>query len=163
MFEPRQFRDLITRTLLQLSKLSGNEKLYNENAVELLMLTAAQETHLGRYLEQNKGPAEGVFQIEPNTLQDIKDNFLKYNPKLWEAVKAFDTGLDDHDDLNGNLLFQIVIARLVYYRASDPLPDRNNLESVAKYWKKHYNTTAGKGTVAEAMANYKRFVLEEKS
>ena len=34
-------------------------------AADLLMATAANETDLGTWLNQNPGPALGVFQIEP--------------------------------------------------------------------------------------------------
>jgi hypothetical protein len=37
-------------------------------AADLLMATAAVETALGTYLLQIKGPARGVFQVEPATL-----------------------------------------------------------------------------------------------
>ena len=43
--EPDQLRELISDVLKAM-------KMYSEAAVELLMLTAAQETHCGRYIKQ---------------------------------------------------------------------------------------------------------------
>ena len=67
-----QFRDLIRRTLKDIT-------LYSEDAVDLLMMTAAAESNLGEYLRQINGPALGAFQMEPGTHDDIWKNYL--NPK----------------------------------------------------------------------------------
>jgi len=160
VFNPKQFREIIRDTLKELVVYSGIDALYSEDAVELLMLTSAKETHLGDYLYQlNNGPAKGVFQIEPNTLKDLKDNYLKYNPRLEQAIKIFDTPLPDEDDLTGNLFYQIVIARLIYYRVRYPLPSCKDIQAMAQYYKLYWNTVKGKATVEEAMNSYRHYVL----
>ena len=47
--------------------------------------------------------------------------------------------------------------RLHYYRVPQPLPDADLLQ-VAAYWKRHYNTTLGKGTINQFMRNYRTYV-----
>jgi hypothetical protein len=56
---PGQLRSLIEETLRALEP----EVPYSEPAVELLMMTAAAESALGRYIKQIGGPARGIFQI----------------------------------------------------------------------------------------------------
>jgi len=69
-------RELISRVLEQLD-------LYSRDAVELLMLTAAAESNLGEYLRQvGRGPALGIFQMEPSTETDIWYNYLRYRSEL---------------------------------------------------------------------------------
>ena len=46
---PQQFRKLVREVLKTFGQASGSKTFYSENAVELLMLTAAQETLLGKY------------------------------------------------------------------------------------------------------------------
>jgi hypothetical protein len=160
MFEPEQFRSLVKDTLCTLAEDSGIPGLYSDEAVELLMLTAAQESHLGRYLVQLKGPAKGVFQIEPNTHDDLFKNYLTYKPSLKAAVQQFASSKLPHENLRSNLAYQVVIARLIYFRKSEPMPKTGKVEDLARYWKVHYNTMLGKGTIQEAMNNYKRYVVE---
>ncbi|MCK5613163.1 hypothetical protein KAR91_65420 [Candidatus Pacearchaeota archaeon] len=148
---PQQLRDLITDVLMELD-------LYCANARELLMLTAAQESHLGHYIKQvGNGPARGIFQMEPSTEKDIWENFLKYKPDLSRRIVALMGEADwENLQLTGNLLYQIAMARIHYYRRPEALPYRGNIISMAQYWKAHYNTHLGKGTIAEAIKNYKR-------
>ena len=56
--------------------------LYSESAVNLLLGTAAQESHMGTYLTQIKGPALSIYQIEPKTHADIWKNYLSYRLDL---------------------------------------------------------------------------------
>ena len=147
--EPNQLRELITEVLVELD-------LYSADACELLMLTAAQESHLGRYIMQvGNGPARGIFQMEPATEKDIWKNFLKFKPELAKKVGALVGEADWRAlQLTGNLLYQIAMARLHYYRRPEALPSRGDIVAMAQYWKDHYNTYLGKGSIAEAIKNY---------
>jgi len=155
---PSQLRDLICTVL----KLFDH---YSEEAVDLLMLTAAQESHCGKYIRQlGGGPALGVFQMEYKTFQDILGNYLPRKPDMFGRVTDFMTNNNLNINLTGNLLFQIVIARVHYLRVPDPLPIRSDydeedvyIEAMARYWKRHWNTLAGAGTVQEAIDNYNRY------
>ena len=160
MFEPVQFREYIRLVLISFGELSEEPWVYSEDAVELLMLTAAQESHLGRYLKQIQGPARGVFQIEPSTMADLIRNYLMYRDKLGDALKrVHGDGLETEIHLTGNLAFQIVVARLIYRRVPEPLPNRLDVTEMAEYWKKYWNTHLGKGTVQEAVDNYYKYVV----
>ena len=54
--------------------------LNSPSAVQLLLGTAAQESHMGHYLVQVRGPAIGMYQMEPNTYLDIWRRYIGNSP-----------------------------------------------------------------------------------
>jgi hypothetical protein len=159
-FDPSQFRDFISRVLTDLG-------LCSDSAVELLLGTAAQESGFGTYLQQIKGPARGVFQMEPATERDIWDNFLCFNDRLALSHRIRDLsgawrGGCDSFALEGNLIYQTAMCRVHYLRVPSPLPAANDLVALANYWKRHYNTFQGKGTPQEFVRNYHQYVRGER-
>lgn len=152
-----QLRDLIRRTLVKVPK------LYSEDAVTLLMLTAAAESDLGTYLVQIDGPALGVMQVEPDTMRDCFGSFLYFRDSLKEEVrKACGVWKYDIDALEYNFAFNILMARLKYWRDPAPMPD--NLEDMAKFHERVYNAHAdnyadtGKMDWEIALGKYHEFV-----
>jgi len=149
----RNLRDLIINVLTDVG-------LYSEDTEELLMLTAAVESNLGHYLNQNGGgPARGIFQMEPTTEQDIFDNYLVYNPSLLKKVREYQ-GLFPEKEMVYNLAYQIIMARIHYLRVPERLPSTDDIEGVADYWKRYYNTYKGKGTVEKAVKKYITYVSD---
>src|ERR1043166_5338472 len=67
---PKHFRLYVVRPTLH------NIDLWSVAAEELLMFTAAHESHMGEFLQQENGPAIGVFQVEPATHNWIWQDFL---------------------------------------------------------------------------------------
>lgn len=162
----RQLKELITSVLKKFDN-------YSAEAVDLLMLTAAQESHCGEYIQQlGGGPALGIFQMEPATLDDIWENYIHFRNDLGIKVKQFLTSQNLKMNLCGNLLFQIVIARVHYMRVSAPIPERKDFSTVgtigqelyvmalADYWKRYWNTEKGAGTAQEAFENFYRYINE---
>ena len=154
------FREWVIRPALQ------GVDLWSPVAEELLMLTAAQESKF-EFMEQIRGPALGFFQIEPTTHHDLWDNFLRFKPALnmkarrWSSAQSI-PGLAHpaDDELVWNLRYATVIARLIYFRVREPMPSvGSTLVDLAGYWKKHYNTPLGAGTVNQAMDAYRKYVL----
>lgn len=156
-FNCDQFRQYVVRPTLQ------DMGLWSQEAEDLLVGTAAVESRLGTYLHQlGGGPAKGVFQMEPTTHDDIWDNFLKYRESLEDKVYQF-ASLDaqrdgyvavHYDEMIYNLRYAASMARVHYLRVPEPLPNRHTFESKASYvaalgayWKEHYNTHLGAGTV----------------
>lgn len=153
--DSNQFRDeIVDPTLLVLG-------LYSPGAAELLMLTAAQESKLGYYIVQIKGPAKGVFQMEPATHDDIWENFLKYKPELAEKLKHLagtHPTIPDAGVMVYNLRYAAAMTRVHYLRAPGKLPAADDVNGMAGYWKRYYNTPLGRGTTTEAVHNYARYV-----
>lgn len=154
-FDKNQYRELIRDVLIKADPVIP----YSEAAVELLMLTCAQESHLGTYIEQIKGPAIGVFQMEPLTHNDIWINYVAYKPELKELLlKVLGEDTEPLWALKTNLEYQILMARIHYLRKPEGLPqDPENIQELAEYWKEHYNTRLGKGKPLEAVRNYLKF------
>lgn len=152
--DKKQLRTFITDTLKNID----SKNLYSEAAVNLLMGTAAQESARGKYIRQlGNGPALGIFQMEPKTFEDIRDNFLFYHNELkGEIIGESNLRHLLPTALEYNLRLAVLFARLQYYRRPDPLP--TTLAGMAAYWKRWYNTPAGKGTEAEFIRNYKKYV-----
>lgn len=153
MIEKNQLRNLIERVLDEIG-------LYSEEAVELLMLTCAVESKLGTYIRQVRGPARGIFQIEPNTNKDMWENYLKFKPELVEKIKMV-SGKDESCllSLEGNIIYGICMARVYYLRVPTPLPNINMISAMAQYWKKHYNTYLGAGTIDKAIYAYESYAV----
>ena len=126
--------------------------LYSEDAVDLVYKTGNAETGYRHLKQMGGGPAIGFWQVEPATLIDIMDNYVKFRPKL--AVRLTSLGFDKRDKevrVMGNIALQAVFCRLKYKRDKYPLPKSNDLKGQAEYWKRVYNTHLGKGTIKHFM------------
>jgi hypothetical protein len=126
--------------------------LDSEDARSLIYKTGKVESGYRTLLQYGGGPALGFFQMEPNTALDIWDNYVMYRPKYREKLYAL--GFDDGAlkfCLLSNIGLQAALCRLHYRRVPSALPKADNLKAQAKYWKKFYNTEAGKGTIKHFM------------
>lgn len=142
-------------------KLLEPEIKYNQDAVELLLGTAAQESAYGKYIRQiGGGPALGKFQMEPATFNDIVKNYLKYHPDIAAKIKSIcHVNVFNSIDLINNDRLAICMCRVHYLRVKYALP--TSTVRYAAYWKLFYNTRKGKGTMREFIHNYKFYVLKE--
>ncbi|MCU0601273.1 MAG: hypothetical protein MUC33_01270 [Desulfobacterales bacterium] len=147
-------RQLIRETLRHLEP----EIPYSEAAVELLMLTAAQETQLGKYLVQIKGPARGIYQVEPASERSVLAMLALRHPALHAKLMALNLAVDGQDgqltdrDIIHNLAYATALARCFYWLKPGPIPKAPGDQ--AAYYKKYWNTHLGKATEAEALAAY---------
>ena len=131
----------------------------SDAAVNLVFGTAATESDMGRYLHQKGGgPALGIYQMEPATHDDIWRNYLCYKPKLAQKVREFHNDRYQSRDLIGNLWYATIMCRIHYYRSPMMLPDAQDLDSLAKMWKKVYNTELGKGKAEDFIEKYNKYV-----
>lgn len=151
--EPGQLRQAIRSCLREL-----NPSLLTDNAVELLMLTAAQESHCGRWLWQETGGekipkslAYGIFQMEEPAFKEAMGRVLKYRPDVIPPSRR---------RLIFDLRLAIWWARCYYLSFSEPLPEADDVLGLALYWKVHWNTRQGTGTVESALSNYRSFAVE---
>lgn len=162
--DKRQLSEMINTVLIYLDPTIR----YSPVANDLLMLTAATESHLGTYWRQLGGPARGIFQMEPATEKDIWANFLTYKQPLLKLVKdLLGPANFNFPALQWNLAYQIAMARVHYFRVKAPLPSyKSHVDSheavfaLADYWKEHYNTHLGKGTPKKAYDDYMRLCVK---
>ena len=132
-------------------------ELHSAEAEELLMMTAAQESKLGYHSTQlGRGPALGLYGIEPSTHKDIL-RYLSRRTDLAQKVGMFAVKGSD-DELVWNLAYATAIARIKYYMIPTPIP--STVKDQASYYKKYFNTYLGKATVQEVVNNYRSEVLD---
>jgi hypothetical protein len=152
--DPRQLRARVIVPVLGYLQLTGGEA-----AIQLLLGTAAQESGLRELAQSPAGPALGLFQIEPATHDDIWHNFLTFRPILAKRVTDFVAPAPDRTlQLASNLAYATAICRVKYARTEEPLPPAGDVDALAHYWKRHYNTADGAGSVAEFVSNFRRLI-----
>lgn len=141
-----QVRTLVIRPVLQ------ELELWSEAAENLVLGTAIHESRL-KYLHQlGKGPALGIFQMEPFTHNDIWRSYLWGKPlgtRVGNYVRPFSGIAPDPKEMVWNLKYAAAMCRMHYRRVKSPLPENHPLE-LARYWKQYYNTVLGKGTIEQA-------------
>jgi hypothetical protein len=153
--EVDQFRAFIVRPTLAFLGLG------NPAAENLLVGTAIYETDL-EAIDQwtgpgdaTLGPAFGVYQIEVPTHEDVWTNFLAFRPPLKARVINLLAAQPDRDrQLATNLAYATAIARVIYYRAKEPLPGAADIDGLGAYYKAHYNGP-GKGDASQWAARYR--------
>lgn len=158
MLDIQQFRDLVVQPVLQ--RLGNWNTAMNSQAAEnLLVGTAIQESHVTYLKQLGGGPALSVMQIEPTTHDDVWTNYLADRDDLAQVILGFAAGnIHDAAQMPWNMGYSVAMARLVFWRQPDPMPtDANNLQALGQYWKDHYNTGAGAGTVEEWVENYQKY------
>ena len=147
MLDVIQFRELIVRPALEAIH------LWSHTAEELVLGTALQESRL-KYIKQlGRGPALGLFQMEPATHNDIWKNYLKFKPELAGRVAQLSHSVRPASMIS-DMLYAAAMCRVHYRRAPDPLPDAGDFEGQAAMWKKVYNTYLGAGTEEEYLENW---------
>lgn len=148
----QDLREYVIRPVLE------SLSLYSKSAEELLVFTAATESLMGYHLHQVKGPAVGIYQMEPTTHDDIWNNYLDYREIAaivvdWAVCRSA-------QEMIWNLAYATAMARVHYYRFPEKLPSATDKEALAAYWKRAYNTPEGKGSVEKALCDYYRYGAE---
>ena len=157
MVNLKQIRDLVIEPTLEAIGLHSPE------AVDLVLFTGVQESGY-KYLKQlGTGPALSFWQIEPDTLDDIFENYLKYREELSGLIEELIPEHLGHSNefldfreaqLVTNLSFAVAMCRIKYRRNKMPLPAVGDGPGMAHIWKVVYNTPKGAGTEAEFLRNW---------
>lgn len=151
--------------------------LYSKTAEKLMLMTMVHESLNFRHRRQilndgSFGKGMGLGQVEMNTHNDVFENYLIYKEDLLDSIlnyffpqinqldkqDFFDYELykDFQDNLIYNDEYNLVIARLCYYRQTERLPNINDNLGLANYWKKYYNTY-GKGKVEDFLEKWELY------
>ena len=123
--------------------------MWSEAAGELVLGTTIVEKSNLTYLKQHgDGPALGLWQVEPATHEDLYANYLNFRSEMMSSLMELRSpALNMNENLAANLMYGAEVYRLCYYRKPDPLPEAGDVEGQGAFWKKHYNTPLGAGTV----------------
>lgn len=149
---PQQLHDFIIKPTLQY--MVGN--YYSKESAFLLLATSAIESNCGEYIKQINGPALGIWQMEPDTHNDIWDECDSLLDDPFFSVKIGNLGVNINNnlpvlDLQLSPMYACAMARLKYSMDPNPLPKLtgdNNADSRAfyDYYKRVYNTEFGAST-----------------
>jgi hypothetical protein len=120
--------------------------LLSDSAIKLLLGTAAAESTLGLKLVQTVGPALGIYQCEPATHDDVIRRVSSRKPEYLQVLAQWAPQFSA-TQLPGNLYYATAICRLHYWLVPHKLPSPDDVVALAGYWKQHYNTHLGAGTV----------------
>lgn len=153
MFDLAQLRDEIIKPALQ------DLIMLSDEAVELMLFTCAVESDGGTYIKQIKGRALGIYQMEPETYNDIWTNYIpaKQSLKL-QLIHRFNAPtMPDEYRLVYDLRFATAMTRIHYFRVAERLPNLHDLVGLWNYYKNYYNTSQGKANYNDSMLAYQRF------
>jgi hypothetical protein len=141
---PRQFRDYIVRPVVESLGLPTPER-----RIRLLLMTAAHESGGLNYVHQVRGPAKGIFQMEPATHDGLYSWVCNHvaserrNALLEHAIGRVGSA----EQMVGNFYYAAAIAAFNYYSKPGALPGYAN--EMAEYAKRYWNTSAGKATPSD--------------
>lgn len=145
-----QLRALVVRPTLK------HLGLWTPAAENLVLGTALVESK-AEYLAQIRGPALGLWQMEPATHEDIHNNFLRFRTDLALKVHELTTPAaltDGANEMVGNLYYACAMCRVHYRRVREELPHEKDAAGMASFWKRYYNTEKGSGTVEKAVPRF---------
>lgn len=154
MMKADQLRELIIKpTLIDLV-------MFTEEAMELLVFTCAVESNGGTYIKQLKGPALGIYQMEPETYNDIWENYIKKKAMLLtNIIHNFEiTRMPSEDRLIHDLRFATAMTRIHYARVPEALPPKTDILGMWNYYKNYYNTSEGAATQNQSVQKYLTFI-----
>ena len=154
MLNSKQLRNLIIKPTLQ------ELAMYSEEAEELLVFTCAVESLGGTFLKQLNGPALGIYQMEPETYNDLWQNYIYNKPNILLILTSqfSNYNMPPEDKLIYDLRFATVMTRLFYLRIKEALPPKDNVELIYAYYKKYYNTSKGAANFPDSYRKYENFI-----
>lgn len=133
-------------------------RIDKEGYKKLLIETAIYESSTGSVVRQYRGPALGIYQIEPRTHRYVTEEWLgrqgcairdsvARNVNMWK-IKA-PPGYDDTRwNLMYNINYQTAVALALYYKRTSK-NDKYSLTTIrdrSRVYKRFYNTRSGKGS-----------------
>lgn len=115
-------------------------------ATHLLLETACAETALGTYPDPTpNGAGHGLCQFDSVGFEDVKQRIRPKHKTLVAIELGYNIDQCVITDLDTDPLLSFIFCRVKYML--DPLPIPTDIKERAYYWKRLYNTTAGKGSI----------------
>ena len=144
---PRHVRHVVESTLLYI----GVPKKEVSKWADLLLITSQVESDMGYLLKQVRGPAQGIFQLEPATEKWIWTWLKKNNPELGERIKKLrcEAHLGAHE-AQYNLAYATAMAYMEYHHRKVTPVGKSVMEMLHLH-KRYYNTDLGKASVSNSL------------
>lgn len=153
MFNITQFRENIVNPVLH------DLQMYTKEMAELIVFTCAVESNGGTYVKQIKGPALGIYQVEPSTFTDIWVNFIIRNPYIVNlltlnfAVHRMPAPIEVVTDLRLATAFCAL-----HYKRYKVQPESIEPNVLWEPYKQYYNTIKGKSEKTKSIKAYQAFI-----
>jgi hypothetical protein len=151
--------------------------IFRPELAKILVMTANHESGLFKHKRQvGGGPGNGYCQVETGTHNDIWESYLIYRKSAENITQHFfnidaktfiknKQYLNERDTLINNDSYNCLMAAITYIRRElttmndtkmkEKIPTNvNDIVALAKYWKRHYNTAGGKGTVEKFLRDW---------
>jgi hypothetical protein len=155
------FRTVAKQTLSKIDEESG-KGFDSHKAIELLAMTAANETNLGRYMKApGKSRQRGIMQMTDSAIEGAFTYMKKY-PELLKAVNSLrEPGVPLMTDVEQNLPLSIALARVHYAQRPEAIP--SDVKGMSHYYKQWYNSydPRAKATPKGAEDAYRKWALKE--
>jgi hypothetical protein len=150
--DPRQLLEIAVRPALD----AMGEGYNGEAAEQLVMGTAAVESGLVWLKQIGKGPALGLWQMEPFTFNDLLE---RIKPPVSDAVLSLATSATPlPNEVAWNLRFGAAMARMKYRDARPSLPVPWDIEAMEEYHKRFYNSALGATQPGEFRRAWQRLI-----
>lgn len=124
---------------------------HSRAAERLLLGTAIHESADLTYVDQltpGPGPAYGLWQMEAATHYDLWSRFIEPRQALAHKLRSLRAPFPSPiEQLRSTLPYACGMARVVYYRSPDPMPEFDDIDAMAAWAKRTFNTIKGKATV----------------
>lgn len=135
-------------------------------AVRILCMLASHESQFWQLRQRARwdsvhrrwimGPARGLFGHEKRTHDDDWRNYLVYRP--WLAAKVLPSGLmPSADKLVGDMVYAAKMARVHLLRAPAPFPPAADVDALAAYCKRWWNTAGGAASAEDYARDFRAF------
>ncbi len=129
-------RELVIRPTLQ----ALNE--WSSTAENLLLGTAAKESHLGFRMRSDRDNGLGIYCISPQTHVQVWDKYLVTDPELASRVRGLASQQQflktPHSELVINLSYATGIAWMIYKRHQLTFVDNSSVNELARCWLHYY-------------------------
>jgi len=117
-------------------------------ALRLLLETACAETHLGTFADRHPYKlGVGITQFDQIALDDLQKRVRSRHRRLLKQEFGYSLNEIVLADLADDAVLAFALTRLKYLLVPEPIPE--TLIGRAAYWKKYFNTDAGKGTTRD--------------
>lgn len=135
--------------------LGGNDNVYRQ-----MMGTTATETHCGLYPDDNpESKGVGLYQHDQIRIDDIQQEGEQRHFDIVKKLWGYSIPNIVLADLAYDPLLSTICARLGYKRVPALCPSTTLEQAI--YWKKYWNTTAGKGTVDHYLDSVDEYLGED--
>ena len=116
-------------------------------------MIAAHESVKGTYIAQLVGPARGIYQMEKATHDFLVGWMMTKKKDLAKSVLSLVVD-KEADTMMYDLRYATAMARVFFLRFPEALPASTDVDAMAAYAKRRWNTSAGKATASDYKQAY---------